>query len=154
MGRETGALITCLVAAAVAVVGCGGDDDGLPTGEVSKSEYILQADRICARGDRQINLAADQYFGEELGLRSNQRPTDQQIARFGEDEVIPGIQDQHDELVELEAPEEDAEELEEIYDTLQAEIDAAEEDPVTVAEDAFAEASRLARDYGLEACGS
>ncbi len=133
------------------------DDDGVPTGDVSKQDYIAQADEICATGDRQINRAGDDYFGPggELGLQEGEEPSEEQIAAFVEETVIPNIQGQLDDLGELEAPEADADQINEIYDTAQDSLDELADDPAVAAgeNNLFREANRLARDYGLEACG-
>ena len=63
MRRQAMALTVATVVATVAFAACGGGDDGVPTGDVSKQSYIAQADEICATGDRQINRAGDDYFG-------------------------------------------------------------------------------------------
>jgi hypothetical protein len=152
MRRRGWALSAFVVAAAGLAAGCGGDDDGIPTGDVSKQEYIAQADEICGRGDREIERAAREAFGAR-----GPAPSEEQVVAFAEETVIPNVQGQLDDLRELEAPEADADRIEEIYDTAQENLDALAEDPgVLNNPDAnpFAEANRLARAYGLKKCGS
>jgi hypothetical protein len=149
--------VIAVAVAAAAAAGCGGDE-GIPTGDVSKRQYIAQADQICAAGDRAINRAGREHFGPggTLGLQEGEEPSRQQIASFVEETVIPNIQGQLDDLRELEAPEADAEQIEEIYETAQDSLDALGEDPSAAAgEDGnpFAQANRLARAYGMKDCG-
>jgi hypothetical protein len=71
--------VTALVAA-----GCGGDDDddttAATTGETavaggeppSKEEFIAEADAICKQGDREINQAGRETFGEEQPSQEEQ----------------------------------------------------------------------------------
>jgi hypothetical protein len=137
------------------VAGWGDDDGGVETGDVSKQEYVAEGNEICSQGDRRLDRAAEEYFGEELGLERNQRPSQEQITTFVEDEVIPEIQSQVDALGDLEAPEGDAEQIEEILDSAQGVLDEAEDDPSILAReqsDPFAETNRLLDDYGLTEC--
>ena len=128
--------------------GCGGDDEGIPSGDVSKAEYISRADAICAKGDAEISAAAEQRFGDKP-------PSNDQVSAFIEDTVVPNIQGQLDRLRELEAPEADLDQVEQIYDTAQENLDVLAEAPEDfVDEEPFAEANKLARGYGLRQCGS
>jgi hypothetical protein len=157
--RSTGRRIwnaPILLAVTIALVlgGCGGDDDGgeIQTGDVTKGEYIAQANEICTRFDTQLSEAASAYF-QELDLGPNEQPSRDQIAQFAEAEVIPVVQDQIDELRDLEAPEGHAPQLTKIYDSAQEVIDEASENPAILGTgQPFAETDRLARDYGLTAC--
>jgi hypothetical protein len=153
------ALLCIAALGLVAVAGCGDDDDGgdggVPTGDVSKQDYIAEANQVCEEGDTQLDEAARAFFVEELGLGQNERPTDEQIAQFAEEEAIPVIQDQIDKLREIEAPEADADEITEIYNAAQAALDEAVEDPSILATeqtDPFEETNRLAEEYGITEC--
>jgi hypothetical protein len=139
----------------VVMAGCGGgDDDGeVPAGDVTKQEYIAEANKVCEEGDFSISRAAGTYFSEELGLKPNDQPSQEQVETFAEEKAIPLIQDQIDALREIEAPEADADQVTKIYDTAQADLDAAKEDPAVLTRgQPFEDTNRLARDYGLSAC--
>jgi hypothetical protein len=141
-------ILTLLICAAALLAGCGGDDDdGLPTGDVSRAAYIVQADRICAEGDKEIMAAARARFGTG-------EPSDEELAAFVEETVIASIQSQINQLRELEAPEVDADRLEAIYDTAQENLDESEPRDYVGDGRPFAEANRLARAYGFDDCGS
>jgi hypothetical protein len=136
-----------MVSAVALVAGCGGGDNGIPTGDVSKAQYVERADRICADGDSEIQAAFRKRFG-------SRQPPGRQLAAFVEEIVIPNIQGQIDKLRELEAPEVDADRIETIYETAQENLDEAEPEDYLGDGQPFAEANRLARAYGFEACGS
>jgi hypothetical protein len=157
--------LVALAVTAVVAVGCGDDDEETTTaatgeetstaatGEPStKEEFIAQADQICAEGDQQIDAAAGETFTEG-------DPTPEEEEQFITETVLPNIQGQIDSLRALTPPEGDEKEVGEILDAAQAGIDETEEDPTSLTQegegdDAFAEASRLAADYGLEDRGS
>ena len=143
-----------LTLVAVAFAGCGDDDDnGSGGGEsLSKAEYIKRGDRICREGDREIARATEEKFGGRT-----EDPPDEEVADFVLDEVIPNIEGQISDLRDLPAPEGDEDTVNAIYDEADKSIDAVKDDPEKAvaegAENPFAEANKLARDYGFEHCG-
>jgi hypothetical protein len=158
--------ILALAGAGVALVatGCGGDDDDDTTaattatttaaaGEpLSKQEFIAEADTICSQGDREINQAANETFG------GGQEPSQEEQEQFVTDTVLPNIQGQIDGIRALTPPEGDEDQVTAIVDAAQSGIDEVEQDPSAFTQqgggsDPFAEANRLAQDYGLTACG-
>jgi hypothetical protein len=148
-------LIAALAAAgAIAAAGCGGDDDdngsGLDTSDLSKEEWIVQANQICAEGDREAEAKAETFFA---GASESKPPSEEQIAKFTREVAVPGIQAQIDGIRALGAPEGDEDEVEAFLDAGQEGVDAAKEDPAALEGGALDEATTLARQYGLEACG-
>lgn len=149
--------------ASLALAACGGDENGeegsngnggLPTGDVSREDYIAQADEVCAATGETIDAQAQEYF-TDLGLGADERPTPEQTSEFVSEVVAPEIENELDQLRSLEAPEQDAAELAEIYDLVEQSAQRLADDPDAVAEeDPFAEANQRARDYGFEVCGS
>jgi hypothetical protein len=144
--RKQVVAFTGILALGLALIGagCGGDD------APSKSEYIADADAICKQGDKEIDAAADETFSQ------NQRPSNAEIVSFGEETVIPNVQGQIDDLRDLTPPDGDEDTVNAIYDSAQEGLDQIEEDPAVLAgrgADPFAEANRLAKDYGLTECG-
>ena len=155
-GKRLSATVAAVLAAsAIAAAGCGGDDDdsdsGLKTSDLSKSEWIAQADQICASRDEEIDAQADTFFS---GASESKQPSQAQIEKFTREVAIPGIQAQVDGLRELGAPEGDEEKVEAIIDAAQKGVDEAEQDPNALQGGALDEATTLAKEYGLEACGS
>jgi hypothetical protein len=156
-------LVVAGIGAALVAAGCGGDDDatsaatttgatGSGGGEpLSKQEFISEADAICKQGDKEIAEAGREQFGNE------RQPSEEEQEQFVTDTVIPNIQNQVDSIRSLTPPEGDEDQVTAILDAAQEGIAKGVQDPssftVGAGEDPFAEANRLAQDYGLTACG-
>lgn len=147
--NRTALLPALLLSLSLVAAGCGGDDakDDEKAEPLSKADFTTQANKICA--DATAELEAD---AEELG----DEPTQEQIEQFATDTLVPNLQDQHDDLADLGAPEGDEDEVEAILDSLQEGIDAVEADPslITSSDDPLADASDLAGAYGLTDCAN
>jgi hypothetical protein len=136
--------VLAVVPIALLGFGCGGDD--APTQE----EYVAQADEICKEADEALNVVIEDTFG-------TRQPNQQEIISFTGDEVIPNIEGQIEDLRALTPPEGDEETVNAIYDSLKAGIAAVADDPAGSIQEAppeIEEAGRLAREYGMEECGS
>jgi len=142
MGR-TGATALALVAATLLALGCGGDETQ------SKAAWVEQADGICATADQDLNQAV-----EQLGEKP---PTDAEQDQFVTDEVVPSLQQQHDEIADLPAPEGAEEQAEQLLEALQKGTDTLKADPSSIqaaGPDApLAKANQLADELGLTDCG-
>lgn len=140
-------LAALLAALALIAAGCGGDDEGEA---LTKEEFITQADEICAAGDEEITATADEQFGE----LEEEPPVEEQEA-FLTDVVAPNYEDQLAQIRELNPPEEDAEQVDELLSALEDLIAQLRDEPSAVLEATEApEASTLAQEYGLQNCGS
>ena len=152
MKRNALWLLAAVLAIGLIAAGCGDDDDdGDEGGDApTKEEFIAEADQICSDGDAEIEAAAEETFGQ-----SDQPPTAAEQEQFAADEVIPNIQEQVDGIDELTPPEGDEDQVQAIVDAAREGLEAGKEDPSLFLgnEDPLAEASQLARDYGLTACG-
>ena len=139
---------TFAIAAAVAglgVAGCGGDD----AEPLTKAEFIKQGNAICAKGNAELETKV-----KELIAGGKEPDMEAQIAFF-EDEILPIVQGQVDDLGELTPPEADEGEVDELIASAQEAVDKAEEDLEAVAaaeEDPFADANEKAGAYGLSEC--
>ena len=157
------ALAALAVGAAFVVAGCGGDDEttssttsgvsgatGVSGASLSHEAFITQADAICVAGDKTIETAA-----QSLGSS----PTDAVLEQAVTDTVIPSLQQQHDAIAALGAPEGDEAQVEDLLTNLQDGIDALEDDPDLVTagnspDSPFAPARQSAQDLGLKECGA
>ena len=163
-------LLALALAAGLIAAGCGDDDDDTTaattsstttaagatgatgaTGEpMTKDEFIAQADAVCKAGDKKIDAAANEVF-------SGGNPSQQEQEDFVTNDALPNIQDEVDGISALTPPEGDEEEVQAIIDAAQSAIDEATADPSALteqgADDPFAEANQLAKDYGLKVCG-
>jgi hypothetical protein len=144
------------IAAALAASGCGGDDDEDTTaagGEApSKQEFISEADAICRQGDKEIEQAAGREFGK------GQEPSQQEQQQFVTDTVVPNIKNQIDEIRALTPPQGDEGRITAILDAAESGLDKIERNPSVLNEggggaNPFAQANKLAGEYGLTACG-
>ena len=153
---STGPRMATLTACAVALLaaGCGGDDEGAADTTagtpLSKSDFIAQADAICADGTAAIDEAAAERFG-------NQQPSGEEATAFVEDEVIPTLEDEANQIDELGPPNGDVDDVEAIVEGLRGAIEEVKDNPEGIldgsAESAFADVNDLAADYGLSECG-
>src|SRR5512146_677171 len=95
--KRLSAIVAAVLAmSAIAAAGCGGNDDndnGLTTSDLSKSEWIAQADRICAESDKGIEEKAGQFF--------KGRPTPETQAQFVQQAVVPGIESANNQIRQL-----------------------------------------------------
>ena len=140
-------LVAVSACALLALAGCG-DDGGSESEELSRSEFIEQADAICKESNERIEAAEDDFADPES-------PTQEEIETAVDDILIPELRSQLEDLRDLEPPAEDADEVDAINDALASAIEALEEDwKSALQNDVLAEPSELAADYGLEDCGS
>lgn len=146
---------TLLVAAVF--TGCGGDDSG----ELSKDEFIAQADQICA----EFNEAADADQNEFESLL-DQGDFEAAADRF--DETAAASEDAHAELGELVPPAEDQATIDEWLAILGEQPALTKEFSVALRAQDFqaieamgpeidsldADSNEIADDYGMVDCGS
>lgn len=148
-------MLVLVLATGLIAAGCGDDDDdGDDGGDApTKEEFIAEADQICSDGDAEIEAAAEETFGQ-----SDRPPTPEEQEAFASETVIPNIEEQVNGVDELTPPEGDEDEIQAIVDAANEGLDAGRDDPSVFTEqggeDPLAEASGLAQDYGLKACGS
>ena len=170
MARKLTLLLVAVLALGLVAAGCGGDDDETTSttssttttgtsgasgatgagGSPERAALIEEADAICTAGDKEIDEAAKEAFGD-----SQQEPSASDQEAFVEDTVVPNIQDQLDQLSDLDPPEADADEFQGIIDDAQSALDELADDPsvLTSGDDPFAEVNQRAQAFGLSACG-
>jgi hypothetical protein len=143
MNKKLGLLVPLIAIAFFAASGCGGSGSDAPT----KEDYIAEADGICKEADDEVAATVESTFG-------NEAPSRQQLVSIVEDELIPSIEGQLNDLRSLTPPEGDEDTVNAIYDALEQDLEALKADPVgAIQGEAFAESSRLAGEYGLTDCG-
>ena len=152
--RKRYGVVVAIVVAMFVGVGCGDDDEettpAASSAPPTKEEFIEQADQICADGDAEIEQAAQETF-------SQGRPSPEEEEAFITDTAIPSIQTQVEGLSALTPPEGDEEDVAAIVDAAESALAEVEEDPAAITEeggrnDPFAEATKLAEDYGITEC--
>jgi hypothetical protein len=149
MRRSAFALAGVLLATGFAA-GCGDDDDDKA---LSKAEYIKQGDAICQESGDRIDAGAEKTFAN---LDQNERPTVEQITPFVQDTLVPEVEKQLSGLRGLSAPEDDEDDLNDIYDGVEEAMQKVEDDPGLLLEegkDPFEEPNTAAQAYGFKVCG-
>ena len=138
-------LIAVTACATLALAGCGDDGDS-GSEELSKDEFISQADEICEKSSERIDEAED-------GFADPNAPTEEEIDAAMDDVVVPELREQLEGIRDLDAPDEDDEKIEEMLDNLEKGIDSLEEDWQSPDNEAFEKANEIAVDYGFKECG-
>jgi hypothetical protein len=147
--------------------GCGGGDDSTtvsgPTGAtgaqgaLGKDAFLAKANEICKKGEQSLNQAGQQFF-KGLGLKQGEQPTAEQIQQFAADTAIPKIQVQITAIEALPAPSGDEDQVTAITESAQEALDKLKADPSLLsdssASDPFADADKLAKQYGLDECAN
>jgi len=149
------ALLAALAAISMIVVGCGGGgDSSSDSASISKARFVKQADAICEKGTKE-NQAEFEEFAKENGLSEKKEPTKAQQEEAVTEIVAPGVQKQIEEIDALGAPEGDEKQVEAIVAAVEDGVEEIEDDPaaLTEGENPLAKGSKLAKEYGLQACG-
>jgi hypothetical protein len=134
--------VCALLATGLLAAGCGGDDD-----ELTKAEFIEQADAICKQGNKQVDAAAEKIF------TANQQPSKAELEQFASETLIPNIQRQVDEVRALDEPSEDEDQVNEFLDSAQSELDKGEQDPLYMtSQESFSKTNELGQQYGFKVC--
>jgi hypothetical protein len=151
--------LTLIAACALAtglIAACGGDDDdgddGATADSLTKAQYIEEADKICAEGNQEIEQAATEAFPDDTA------PSAEDVESFASDTVEPTLRSELEQLQDLPAPDGDEQTLTALYGSLESALDKLADDPSLINDqaastEAFAEANRLAKQYGMTECG-
>jgi malonyl CoA-acyl carrier protein transacylase len=152
MYRRTFAILMGVLAVAAIAAGCGGGDSSAES--LTKAEFVKKANAICARlsGESQAELLA--YINKNVKGSGNKALTKGQEEELVESLVVPSVNKQIEELDALGAPEGDEEQIDAFIEELESTVEEAEEETVGFTEERpFAEAEKLAREYGISECG-
>lgn len=143
------ALLIAAVAAlagGTVLAGCGSDDDG---DTLTHDELIAQGDAICEPLDRELEQASDEF--------GSGPPSEDEISQFVTESLVPNIREQVAGLRELDAPEEDAEQLNQALDTAEEGLDELEQNPEQLEAGPGAqkiqEAGAQLQEIGFQECG-
>jgi hypothetical protein len=165
-------VLTVALCAALVGAGCGGDDEETTTatttgatgatgasgatgesgGGLLPDDFAAEADAICSEGDKKIDAEANKFFGD---LEKEPSTADQE--EFATKTVIPEIQQQIDDLNDLDAPDEGAEEWDTFLKDAQSTLDDVKDDPALLTDEGgnpFADVEKQAQELGLAQCAS
>jgi hypothetical protein len=148
--RYMTAAVAALTTAALGLSACGGDD------KPSKSEYIKDADAICAEYEKKGEEAATKALGEVSG-----EPTPEQIQAAAKASV-PILREELEKLRDLEQPDGEGDKIDAIYAKVEAatgELEKAGDDPdaaqaLLSGDDPFADITKDAKAFGFTKCGA
>jgi hypothetical protein len=150
--RHTAVSVSVAALALTTFAACGGDDDDGGGEPLTEAEFKEQADAICAENNDDMNAAGEEAFGD-----STEMPEEEALKSFVEDDIVPKVEEQIDELDDIVPPED----LQEDWDALleQAQTDLEEMKSIdnyteyfNSGEEPFEETNALATDLGLEDC--
>jgi hypothetical protein len=143
------ATFVAVALAAVVALGSVAAASGQP---LTKKQFIKQADKICAAGDKANNALAEQYFGN---LPKNAKPDPATVTAFWA-AAKPGLVDQINAIDALAEPKADHKQVAKILAAVRAAIKKVDADPNAAlsSNSAFSKADKLARQYGFKVCGS
>jgi hypothetical protein len=159
MGRG----VIALAAAALALIapGCGSGGDSsssIATGTLSKEAFIKKADAICAKGSEAMQKGFSVYLRKnKKSIIALRHPSKADYQGLIVGVLVPNLEKEIKEIRALGAPSGDEERIEGFLTALEEGIEVAENDPKAVthsSEAIFGVGSRLAKEYGLEVCGS
>jgi hypothetical protein len=154
MGRGTIAIAIALAVAAL-VAGCGGGDSSTATGSISKAAFIKKVDAVCKKGTERMQRAVVSFLKEHRNVR---RPNNGQSEKLVGTVIVPSVRREIKELKALGAPDGDEDRVDAMVSALEEGAETAEDDPKAVvagsSDVVFGIASRLAGEYGIEACGT
>jgi len=141
--------------AALLLAGCGGGSDDSTSGKsISKEEFIAKADAICKKGTERLQKA---IFTALKNPRNLTKVSEAEQIKIVTTAMVPNVSREAEELRALGIPDGDEEKVDAMITALEEGVETAEQDPKVVTESSdavFGISSRIAAEYGLEACGS
>lgn len=154
MSKRVVVLLAALAALALVVAGCGGGSDSTEsTSSLTKAEFLKQGNAICAKGNKEIEEGFEK-FGKEHGFSKEKEPSKAELEKAVETVVIPNVSNEVESIRALGPPDEEAEA---VLDAAESALEKGEEDPKQFLKEEsagpFANANKLAREYGLTKCG-
>ena len=153
MSKRFIALLAALTVLAALVAGCGGGGDS--TSSLTKAEFVKQGNAICAKGNEEIEEGFEKFV-KENNINPKKKPTKAQQTEATEQVLLPTVRKQIDGIRALGLPSEGEEEADAVLKAAEKGLEEAEEDPSSAATEngnQFAEANKLAREFGLAKCG-
>jgi hypothetical protein len=144
-----------MLALSLLAAGCGGGSDDSSTGPtISKAVFIKKADAVCSGGNKRMEVAFAHFLEENKNIK---HPSKADFEALVGKVLIPNVDQEIKEIRALGAPSGDEDKIGEIITALEEGVETAEGNPQAVvnsSEAVFGISSRLAKEYGLEVCGS
>jgi hypothetical protein len=134
---------------AALLVGCGGSAE--TTSSMTKAQFIQRADAICEQADKE----QEELLQEFASLNSEGVTSKAAQTEIVEVVGLPPLKAQTDAISELDSPEGDEGQVEELAAGFEDALAEAEEDPLRMTKEPngpYASVNKLAAAYGLKAC--
>ena len=140
-----------LVAGLAVTLGLGACGDGGDEDRLTQAEFVAQGNRICGQTRETVDQAAQTAFPNRGNV-----PTGDEVQRFADDTLVPQLKRELEELKELNPPEDDEEDVQEIIEAGENAADQTSTRGVLLQNRDRSPLNRyaeLASRYGLETCG-
>jgi len=151
------ALGVMALATALIVAGCGGgggDESSSNSNSISKVAFIKKTDAVCSAGNKRMEIAFAHFLEANKNVK---KPSDADYEELVGKVLVPNVDREIKEIRKFGAPEGDEDRVDDFLEALEEGIELAERNPKAVvasSEAIFGIPSRLAKEYGLEVCGS
>jgi hypothetical protein len=152
VGKQLIAMVGAALIATLVVAGCG--SAGSSTASISKTEFIEKADAACKKGEEEIQKDFATFGKEHESIK---KPSEADYAELIDDVLVGNAEQEVKEIRALGIPEGDEKPIEAMLEAREKSLEKAQDNPKAVVrggEDIFAEASKLAKEYGLRECGN
>jgi hypothetical protein len=144
-------LLAALLAAVLVATGCGDDT-------LTKAELIEQADVVCRKADEKKGAALEAYL-LKLNLPYGKTMSQAQLEYQVKKVTMPPVRSAVEQINDLGSPDEGAEEVTAIVESMKKAIKQAERESETTVKpgpegypDPFEHAAALSRDFGFKTC--
>jgi hypothetical protein len=143
-----------ILAVAFAGIGCGGGDSSSgPT--ISKAAFVKKADAVCQGGNSRMEVAFAHFLEENKNVK---KPSEAESEKLVGKVIVPNLKREIKELRALGVPSDDEDRVDAFISAVEEGLETAEGNPQAAvsssSEAIFGISSRLAKEYGLEVCGS
>jgi hypothetical protein len=138
-----------LLAAAIAVAGCGGGDS-TTTASIGKAEFIKKAEAICERGQQKLHSGYEALINEKA-----HRSTLEEEEEWVERVIAPNLTQEVSEIRALGMPKGDEARVEGLLEAVEDGLRELQENPQSVlasSAEKFNKAIQLENSYGLQVC--
>jgi hypothetical protein len=123
----------------------------IPPGPLTKAEYLKHADEICRKGLAKKEEAV--LAAAKLAAESNKPPSPQALEKVATVVILPTYSEVLEQISQLSPPKGDEARIENILQKYEANLEAAEANPLKATQkNMFREANDAGDAYGIESC--
>ncbi len=136
----------------LAACGSSANSDSGPT--ISKAAFVKKVDAVCSGGNKRMEVAFAHFLEANKNIK---HPSKADFEALVGKVLVPNLKREIKEIRAIGAPSGDEDKVGEILTALEEGLETAESNPqaaVNSSEAVFGISSRLAKEYGLEVCGS